>query len=153
MMLFLWVLASCRLVGRRQRFGEKYRLHLQGFSLLPTSLHGAKTRNINIFNPDDGDSTFLRNVWHLPTSLHDPKTHKIIIIIIFIAVKTSNLTRSFHVFLLVRSCKRLGSTKDKLRPLPFETCNFVFMLFVIRSCRRFIAQLRKRRLIEVSFIY
>jgi hypothetical protein len=32
MMFFFWVLAPCRLVGRCQRFGETYCLHLQGLS-------------------------------------------------------------------------------------------------------------------------
>jgi hypothetical protein len=45
MMMFFCVLAPCRLVGRFQRFGETYCLHLQGCWHLPTSLRGAKTQN------------------------------------------------------------------------------------------------------------
>jgi hypothetical protein len=41
LVLFLWDLAPCRLVGRCQRFGETYCLHLQGWRW---SLHGAKTQ-------------------------------------------------------------------------------------------------------------
>jgi hypothetical protein len=33
LMMFFWVLVPCRLVGRCQRFGETYCLHLQGWSL------------------------------------------------------------------------------------------------------------------------
>jgi hypothetical protein len=31
--LFFWLETSCRLVGRDQRFGETYRLHLQDFNV------------------------------------------------------------------------------------------------------------------------
>jgi hypothetical protein len=42
-MMMFWVLAPCRLVGRCQRFGETYCLHLQG----------------QIFRPEDGDDINL----------------------------------------------------------------------------------------------
>jgi hypothetical protein len=50
MMLFFWVLAPCRLVGRCQRFGE----HTVSI-FIPED-------GDNIFSPEDGDSMFLRNV-------------------------------------------------------------------------------------------
>jgi hypothetical protein len=67
-MLFFWVLKSCRLVGRNQRFREAYCLHLQGWRAvgalnmetvclsktlvsIPTKLHGIKPqKNIVIWS-------------------------------------------------------------------------------------------------------
>jgi hypothetical protein len=64
MMIMIWVLTLCRLVGRCQRFGETYCLHLQDHLLpwrwrqyvspkschLPTSLHSAKTQKNDIIS-------------------------------------------------------------------------------------------------------
>jgi hypothetical protein len=44
MMLFFWVLEPCGLVGRGQRFGETYCLHIQGRILLDELSKNGKPR-------------------------------------------------------------------------------------------------------------
>jgi hypothetical protein len=83
MMMMFWVLASCRLVGRCQRFGEK--LHSLSLPFLQPYINPYTSQHRQ-FIPEDGDSMFL-----LPTSLHDTKTQKNNIIILT-AGKNSSLT-------------------------------------------------------------
>jgi hypothetical protein len=64
MMMFFWVLALHRLIGRCQHFWETYCLHFQGWRQYDS----------------------LKR-WHLPTSLHGAKTQKNIIIIILTAMR------------------------------------------------------------------
>jgi hypothetical protein len=78
LMLFFWVLAPRRLIGRCQRFGETYCFHLQGWRWRqPWRLR-------QYISPKR---------WHLPTSLRGAKTQKNSVIILT-AVKISNLTRT-----------------------------------------------------------
>jgi hypothetical protein len=75
-MMFFWVLASCRLVGRCRHFGETYFLHLKAVSISALS------------QPRRWRQYASPKRWHLPMSLHGAKTQNNIIILT--AVKTSN---------------------------------------------------------------
>jgi hypothetical protein len=73
MMMMIWILTPCRFVGRDQRFGEKYCLHLAEIKMetvcfaetfvLPTNLHGVKTQNIitfkNVGDVEDQDANAM----------------------------------------------------------------------------------------------
>jgi hypothetical protein len=59
--LFFWVVTPCSLVGRYQRFGEIYSLHLQGWS------GGAGEWRVYI-GLEEGQAGI--RPWYLPTSLH-----------------------------------------------------------------------------------
>jgi hypothetical protein len=98
-MKLFWVLAPCRHVGRRQRFGKTYCIHLQGWSG-----DARKWRDLYRVRGREGwGSGPIRyqglvfdvspKRWHLPTRLHATKTPKNFIIIPT-AVNTSNLITS-----------------------------------------------------------
>jgi hypothetical protein len=78
--MFFWVVTPCGLVGRYQRFGETYWLHLQPrrwrhyVSPKRSRLKMETVRFFETFSPEDGDSMFLRNVsTYESTRRHDPQ--------------------------------------------------------------------------------
>jgi hypothetical protein len=103
MMMFVWVLAPCRLVGRCQRFGEAYCLHLQETKPERCRQHVSPKR------------------WHLSTRFHGPRTQNIVILT---AVQSLNLSYIATIYFTVPDIRMSGLSS--LLTYPFRMQIFFY---------------------------